>query len=705
MPRSYDVLTDFGLRAPEGQEDALDLVSVSPSALVVVWRYKHPVTFSREKGASFSTVATDCVALRDKPLFIADDLQQLQVQTSKSSHVNQMSATLLPGMNYLTEIFPGDWVAAWIVNDEDSISQLISKIQKTGACNGFRSGLKFLGRVSAVRKRIQQDPGGVRKSSYLLNAAGFTELDASLYYEPQLAADAVGTATEYLRKTAININKMIADNGQGIDLQKAISLYLAAFFGTGIPKTGGFQNQDDRTRNTEGLDDPNAFIIPDPVARMLGVEKGSKSTGAFAYTDVLELLHGIQNYQLDFISSVARELFGLSCSQGEGGLGLAELYSGQTVAGSTSTSSDADRMFGMIFAPDGVPTDGSRNRKTPSQMIGTFLPSPPQFSGQRTVWSILQQYLNPTVNEIYTCLRTNPRGEIFPTLVVRQLPFSSGVISDQYRPKPVATITDPEVLKQQEKADRAVLKKSKQEYDDMMKIRAKVDEAHKLVLTRFFEVPRWLIHPILIKSVDIGRSDATRINFVHIQPEQGTASHTKTSFLVRDPPVRDDLDVYRGGLRPYMATVPCAPSDAIGRRAGEWQYIMSDILMGGHLLLNGTMETQGILSPICPGDNLEFDGHVFHIESVSHSYGISPGGKVFKTSLALSHGMNARQSQASDLGIYAGSSADDLQSHDPGIGRDAGFSPSRPSLPETGKSSEAGIDDHTVNNPYWRGES
>jgi hypothetical protein len=661
MSRVYDVLSDFGLKSSDVQEDAPDAISTSPSAILVVWRYKHPVTFSRQKGSSFSTIITDAVTLREKPLFVTDDLQNLSVQSTKGSHVSQMSAVLHPGMNYLTEIFPEDWVAVWIGNDVEVVSDVISAIESGEPANGFRSGLKFLGRVAGIRKRIQQQPGGVRTSSYTMTAAGFTELDASIYYEPQLAANAVGTSTEHLRKTGVEINKIIADNGQGIDLQKAISLYLHAFFGAGVPKNQNFQSQDDRLRITAGLDDPNVFIIPDPVAKTLGVTKATRQNGAFAYTDILELLHGIQTYQLD---------------------------AGGTES-SQSIDSESDQRLGMIFAPDNVDTSADgRDRKTSHTMIGTFLPTVPQFTGQRNVWSILQQYLNPTINEMYTCLRPNPQGQIFPTLVVRQLPFSSGVISEHYKPRPLSDLVSPEDQKNQKKQDDAVKAKSQEEYDDMMKNRAKVNEGHDLVLTRFAEVPRWLIHPILIKSVDLGRSDAARINFVHIQPEIGTKNQSKTAYLVRDPPVRDDLDTYRAGLRPYMMSVPCHPSDARNRKAGEWQYIMSDILMGGHLLLNGTMETQGIQSPICPGDNIEFDGHVLHIEAISHRYGVgADGGKQFQTSLTLTHGMSGRQSQASDLGIYAGSRGDDLTQYDPGLLRETGFSSSKPSLPETGAES------------------
>lgn len=73
-------------------------------------------------------------------------------------------------------------------------------------------------------------------------------------------------------------------------------------------------------------------------------------------------------------------------------------------------------------------------------------------------------------------------------------------------------------------------------------------------------------------------------------------------------------------------------------------HILSDILMGQHLTLTGTMTVVGIQSPICPGDNLEFDDTVLHIESVTHQYTSDDGGRTsFSTVLQLSHGLSVHQ--------------------------------------------------------------
>ena len=664
MPRTYDIIYEHGVfpKDPEklDEADAPDNISVSPYAVIAIWRYKYPVTFSRRTGQSIAgapdiDVATD---IRENVLLIVDDLQHLQVQHTKTNHVSQLSAGLLPGMNYLTEAFPGDWIGAWIVNDARKFKSLKRRLQAGEPCNEFYDGLKFLGRVTSLRKRITQNPQGVRTTTYALNAAGFTELDASIYYEPYLASKSIGIASEWLRETGIKVSSIIAQNGQGIDIMKALPTFLDAFYGSGIPKNQGFKSVPGMADRTAGLDNPSAFIVPDPIARMLGVESGSKQNGKKGWNDIMEVLWGIQKFQLS-----QNNRTGLRQRLNE------------------SKKEDKDYVpgnrAGLIFSPDAVDGDpNSRRRRTGFPMLGTFLPSPPQFNGQKTVWAILQQYLNPTINEMYACLRVNPAGRIFPTLVMRQLPFSSGLLAEEYTPKPQPLANE---LHDQKKGDRKRPRTKPDQKENP------INATRKLTLTRFMELPRWRVHPILVKNVDIGRSDSLRFNFIHVYGETGLQNQNRTGYLVRDPPVRDDIDIARSGLRPYLASVNCARADAEGRRSGDWMYILSDILMGQHLVLTGTIDLVGVQAPICPGDNIEFDKHVFHIEAVSHSFNQNPDGmKSFSTSLALTHGMKAEQATGADLALYSGSDGLDLTRHDAGQSREYRFSPTPASDPDPG---------------------
>lgn len=652
MARSYEVIRDFG-----EDEKTVDLVSVSPYAIVAVWRYRHPVTFSRDRSGSFSRNIIDGIRLRDQVLVILEDIQTLSVTHTKASHVGQLSVSLLPGANYLTEIFPGDWVGAWIVNDAKTAQDLLNRIRNNEPCNRFSDGLKFLGRANAVRTRIMQSPTGIRSSNYTLTASSFTEFDASIYYEPYFASQAVGIASEWLQKTGSKINELMlkgSKNSQApfITVTEAVPFFVTAFFGAGVPKNQGFS--DSTLEQTKGLDDPNAFVVPDEVGNILGVQQGTKPNGAKGWHDICNILYGIQRYQL---SSEAADV------------------------------SRPDAAKAHFCTPDGLNwsdpepiSNRTRRLRCPDEMSGSFLPSPPQFNGQKTVWSILQQYLNPTVNEMYCCLRASPTGDIMPTLVARQLPFSSGILSDQYKPRPIPlNNTDKPTKKESigsETGDRSWYKA----------LSNPINEPRTLKLTRFVELPRWRIHPSLVRMVDFGRSDAMRFNFVHIYPETGLQNQNRTGYIVRDPPIADDIDILRSGMRPYMATVNCSPQDAESRKAGDWMYIVSDIVMGQHLSLTGTMDSYGIQSPICPGDNIEFDDHIFHIEAVTHVFTMSGVNKTFTTNLALSHGMKHDQLAGNDFSMYSGTSPEDLRTYQAAASRDYSATPEEPiSPPDVGR--------------------
>lgn len=642
--RTYDILWDHGVtKDTSNPQNAPDSVSVSPFAIMAIWRYRYPVTYSRNKQASFSKNPVDSATLRDQVLIVVEDIQSINIVHTKTNHVSQLNASLLPGANYMTEIFPGDWVAAWIVNDMATANSLLKRIRSGEPCNHFMDGLKFLGRMTAIRKRISQNPSGIRTSSYLVNAAGFQEFDASIYYEPHLASVSPGVANEWLRKTGSTINQIIEKNGNGsspfLTANSAIPFFMSMFYGSGAPPNNGFS--DSTLTVTKGLDNPNSFVIPDEIGNLLSVSKGTKPNGKKGWHDVCNIITGIQVYN-----------------------------SPPPTIDIGDTSDYRDQQFGRLFAPDGTSTKNGRLLKCPDEMLGSFLPSPPQFNGQRTIWSIFQQFLNPTINEMFTCLRAAPNtGRIMPTVVVRQLPFSSGVIDKNYKPRKILSANQP--------------KDQKPKTPEQIAFEELRDNPRNLTLTRFATLPRWRIHPILIRNVDLGRSDALRFNFVHVYGESGLSNQNPTRAIVRDPPISDDLDIIRSGLRPYMATVSCSEKDVRTRKAGDWMYIISDIVMGQHMTLTGTMEVVGIQSPICPGDNLEFDDHIFHIETVSHTFSFSPanGMKSFSTSLALSHGVKYEQQSGSDFSMYTGTSPEDLTGQEPQTSREYRINKEEPSSP------------------------
>lgn len=201
--------------------------------------------------------------------------------------------------------------------------------------------------------------------------------------------------------------------------------------------------------------------------------------------------------------------------------------------------------------------------------------------------------------------------------------------------------------------------------------------------TKFLDLPRWVIPSTMVQHVHIGRSNATRTNFVHVYGQSSYLSAANVPIqaqMLENPPVRDDLDIMRSGLRPYMTTVECWVDDQVGRVPSQWIALIADWTIGSHLTFNGTIQSYGIQSPICEGDNLLFDGVVYHIQAVSHMAMMDTigGKKQWMTSVEVCNGMRdvpdgvtpAYTDEDVSVGlvpIYPGFAEGDNTTHDPGL--------------------------------------
>jgi hypothetical protein len=259
----------------------------------------------------------------------------------------------------------------------------------------------------------------------------------------------------------------------------------------------------------------------------------------------------------------------------------------------------------IITATVGVQVyDGSGFEPKLSDLDGDTLPNVIDFS-KKTVWSILGSYLNDPINEMYTTLRVTGSGDqktITPHFICRKLPLSS-----------------PEFVR-----------------------------GHGYG-TNFLTLPRWRISDAMIHSIDVGRSNAARFNWVCIQSQDKLKPDqlaSKAYALQVSPPSEDTADILRSGLRMYDRTVTgtnvLAAEGGPNSRALLWGRMMADILMGGHLKYSGTVATVGIQDPIAIGDNAEVDGVIYHIEGVHHMGSIDVSGRrTFMTTLQLSNGLSA----------------------------------------------------------------
>jgi hypothetical protein len=237
----------------------------------------------------------------------------------------------------------------------------------------------------------------------------------------------------------------------------------------------------------------------------------------------------------------------------------------------------------------------------------------PEYWNQVKLWSVMGEYTNSPLNEIYTAFKVDVNGRVMPTIVFRQIPFTSEDFAGH-------------------------------------KIQPSTDSfAASIKVTEYMNIPRWQVDSAFILSMDIGRDETARINFVQYYARTNindkgveTSGETQAGNYVFD---KDDIA--RSGLRPYVVQNQFNDEvDNLVKLATSWARILGDALIGGHLKLNGTFNCIGIVEPITVGDNLQVDNVVYHIENVSHSCSINAqsGVKSFRTSIKASHGISINSS-------------------------------------------------------------
>lgn len=234
---------------------------------------------------------------------------------------------------------------------------------------------------------------------------------------------------------------------------------------------------------------------------------------------------------------------------------------------------------------------------TKNPVDGRLLPVPIEVNGN-SIWNMLYQYSNPGINEMYTAVKLTPSGRVMPTLVLRQLPFSLPTVADAYGDQ----------------------------------------------VTAYHELPRWVAAPVLVRGLDVGRSDGLRQNFVQttITPTKEVSVTDPANQLFNNPPHVDSSDIKRNGLRLHVADIPASSVALTDQSAARWTKVRADFVMAGHMFLTGSASILGVTSPIAVGDNFEYGGNLYHIEELHHTCSVDPSGrKQFITRLGLTHGCRA----------------------------------------------------------------
>ena len=510
-------------------------------------------------------------------MVVENDCIEVTTSDDKAILTPNMSAFLLEtDLNYAVEIHPGDFVFVNMLNWEADARRVADNARAGLPINGQYDGFKGVYKVQSVRKVVRSDPDtGVRNVVYKIDGFAFTEFNNTVYFNPNLINQ------KNLENRVLFINDISPAWASFVSrlgrpyVQEVIAFLIQCFIGTGVNPNAAVVGGLVVSQNTH-------FLVPLMVGRLLGVTTSNQPNSVdykatIAAKDIYNYIFGIQQYTYGQHQTLTQ------------GMNPSNLNSMQQYPGFYYTN----------------------------QFCGGTTLLKPEYWNQVKLWSILNQYTNAPLNELYTCFRVSPgTGRIMPTLVFRQIPFTSeDFFTQQFGTQ---------------------------------------DGNQSINITRFLTLPRWAIGAESIFSADLGTDEVARINFVQYYAKSNFSDKglETTGETSAGNYTFDAADINRSGLRPYVVQNQFDDSpDVPVKLAPVWARILGDAVMGGQLRVNGTIECIGIAPPIAVGDNLQFDGAVYHIERVVHSCSISPdtGIKMFRTTLSLSHGVSINSSTQGTL--------------------------------------------------------
>jgi len=531
----------------------------------------------------------------DKPLIITSDCINLTVSHSKSSPHGSLRTVLMPGnINYMAAISAGDYVLAnmldyqqQITDDTQTEDSLVTRAEKLKPINLISDGFKGVFKVTSVRQELSVDASGRKFLAYVLEGKSFQEFENSIYFSPYITRP---FGEEQDLKYLANIGAtMQSKTGLAGPIQSIVQNFISLILGggptlkDGPPSSTPVNGAPLKKADTSGvLVSPNqAFLVPKGLGELLGIPN------AVTFSNFYRFFLGIQKYG-SYRSPSPKKRKGSNIP----------LVQNRSPSSSPSSPS-ADEDFDVdAYNPEFKPNKANFFL-CPSSVQGTTTVRPEYFN-QSSGWSIINGYSNSPINEMFTTFRLSPEGHIMPILVFRQIPFSSN---------------------------------------------------HYASLgnncTPFLSLPRWIVSPSLVKSLSVGRDDALRVNFVQVFGIPfGYNGNAETPIAQQSAAgqnsVIDSSDIRRSGLRPYVIQNSLDYNAGFGFRSATWARLLADALMGGQMKLSGQLTCFGIQDPIALGDNLEFDGIVYHIEGLSHSCSLENNGqKTFTTTVNLSHGIDS----------------------------------------------------------------
>ena len=268
-----------------------------------------------------------------------------------------------------------------------------------------------------------------------------------------------------------------------------------------------------------------------------------------------------------------------------------------------------------------------------SPLLGKLSSQIPPFSDQTELWSAIQSYCNPVLNEVYTELlpaHINGKTRLIPSFIMRPVPFSINPPAGSEG----STIKFLSCLKKAKTIDPKKLGREKAE-----KEREKATEVPSRVGDHYY-ISRQIFEDEII-SFDDGKSDSERLNFFLVSST--IAGSADAIIQIRKAGEIGNMintaSAKRHGLRPFIYTTNYDTLQQGDTTFAVMTNIVKDMYQNGYLYENGFTTIVGTPNHIPVGTNILFSerGWIAHVEAVSHDFTVEPntGHKSYFTNIAF----------------------------------------------------------------------
>jgi hypothetical protein len=534
--------------------------SYAHDAEVLVFNYK---TRATESGplAGFSLGGVGADPLATDTISLREAIVSIQVNKTKASPQGTFMITLKPTQEWTKILVPGSWCSIFM-GDRQLKPEDLSPNATEDEDGNVLSPLKMLGLIMAVRVQKQVDQNGAQTLTYTISGYDFGYVFlSSIYINHVFQAD---VASGILKGPFSNLNfpknKEVYGN-PAINVQQVLQAW-STMSGQDSITLGGIKPP------------PIRMEIPEAVTEMFGTGK-----------DVLQLITAA--------------------------IGVDERDSKYITPGSNGESDGFDfKLVGEKFF-----------------MVWQLIVN-------NTLWGMINQYLNPLLNEAYCDLHPTKGGPIGglniglgggklrPTLIVRQIPFSTP------------------------------------DFDKFWtSMQAEGVPGAKYKVTNFVNLPRTKLKQIKVIGYDVGYSDYDRVNFVEVNGfDIDLSVNTPGAFNNANKPRFEEGSIKRFGLRPKVFF----GADYGGVRGnidetGKWSPLMMDWWFNANRYANGTIECIGLIEHIAVGENIELTEEKIlgHIESYTHTFTVDDvGNKIFRTTIDFSRGISSDSTQTEFKYVY-----------------------------------------------------